>query len=552
MLYAGMVGKMEKTKNEKLMNAIFYDNVQEAGKLLEEGANPNMHSPGGESMLYRAALNNNIETVQLLLKHGAFVLGAGGSALELAIRNGNESMVRLLLDAGALPHPESDRSYRTIRIAFINGFTKIVGLLVDRGVDVTSGNLLSEAVANRDYELVEYLLSKGADVNSRAHERFMYHEEGTVLHLAVKKGNARIVKLLLDAKPRLDLTDEDDRTAYDLAVEIGKKEIIDIFEGAAVMHGRKSRKRRKDSEFVAEKISGTTFESVIGLDHVKSALYRDILYPIKHPELAKEYKVAINGGIVLFGPPGCGKTLIVRALAGEAGASIIDVRASDIYDTWVGSEGRNIGKMFRKARENTPCILFIDEIELLGSSRQMVRGNQTWMREALTTFLTELDGLQSDNTGVLVIGATNAPWMMDPALKRHGRLGKMLYVPPPDQSMKEELFRMYLKGAPLAEGTDYPALSKAAGMCNAADITSFCNEAVKLAWARTVESGTRSQVTMDDLLICISREKSNLAEWYQGAKQNVVTDVDKKLYSELFDAINASEASDQMQAPFYR
>jgi AAA+ superfamily predicted ATPase len=522
-----------------LLSAVIYDDIAKALELLSAGANPNTRNSKGDPLLHIAVANNSRGMVEALIKHKVAVSGRnreGESALLPAVQCGYIDVVKILLDAGTLPNGRGRRSNKLLDIALDYDCTDLANLFIEKGADVNgrdeSGTpFIAQAVIDLDFKRVEYLLSKGANVNITGGR---FHEE-SLLHLAVRKANIPILKLLLGAKPKLDEKDEEDRTAYDLAVKLGNKEVIELFESAGAVKGKH---RRRDAEFVPEKISGITLASVIGLDHVKASLYRDIIYPMRHPELAADFRIAVGGGMILYGPPGCGKTMIVKALAGETNTNIIEVKASDVYDCFVGSEGKALSRLFRHARENTPCIIFIDEIELLGSSRGIVRGDQTWMREALTMFLTELDGLSSDNKGILIIGATNAPWMIDSALKRHGRLGKLLYVPHPDTKIREELFRMYLKNAPLAGEIDYGALAAATGACNSAYVMGVCEEAVKLAWQRTVDQQQKSSVIMEDVLTCIKREKSNLGEWYENAKLMITKESEKNLYSELNDAIN--------------
>jgi transitional endoplasmic reticulum ATPase len=534
-----------------LISAVTYDDVMLADELLTKGANPNIRNHYGEPLLHMAVANNSRKMVDLLIKYKASLQArnrAGESALAPAVKAGNMEVVTALLDAGALPNQSGKRNNRLLEMALEYDYTDMASLFIEKGADINSRDergetLLFNAVEAGDLHCVEYLLSKSADVNIECGH---FHEE-TPLHKAVRTNNVKMVKLLLTAKPQLDKKNDDDETPYDIAVEKKNKDIIELFESIGAVKGKR---RRRDAEFKPEKITGADFNSVIGLENVKESLYRDIIYPLQHPELAADFKIAVGGGMILFGPPGCGKTFIVKALAGQIGTNIIEVRASDIYDAYVGTEGKSLSRLFKQARENTPCIIFIDEIELLGSSRGIVRGDQTWMREALTQFLTELDGLTSDNKGILIIGATNAPWMIDSALKRHGRLGKLLYVPHPNEQMRVELFRMYLKEVPLEGEVDYLTLAKATGPCSSAYVKAVCEESVKLAWQRTVNQQQKSNVSMEDILTCIKKERSNLSEWYDHARRMVTKESDKNLYPELNIAIG--EANEKDATSMYR
>lgn len=187
----------------------------------------------------------------------------------------------------------------------------------------------------------------------------------------------------------------------------------------------------------------------------------------------------------------------------------------------------------------------------LGGKRE-IHSRESWMRGGLNVLLTELDGLQSENSGILFIGSTNAPWMVDSALKRSGRLGKWIFVPPPDESSRLALFKKYLSDAPLDAKIDYEELAKATKLCTSSDIAYLSREGVKAAWQRTVETGKKNKVTMPDLLACIKREKYNLGEWYDQAKQMMASESDKRLYSELADAIADYERQFSTATQTYR
>ncbi len=161
------------------------------------------------------------------------------------------------------------------------------------------------------------------------------------------------------------------------------------------------------------------FDAVGGMNHVKKEIELKIIKPLQHPELYEAYGKKIGGGILLYGPPGCGKTHLARATAGEVKAKFINVGINDILDMWIGNSEKNLHGVFEMARRNKPCVLFFDEVDALGASRSDMR--QSAGRHLINQFLSELDGAQHDNEGILVLGATNAPWHLDPAFRRPGR-----------------------------------------------------------------------------------------------------------------------------------
>ncbi|HSK91180.1 MAG TPA: ATP-binding protein [Euzebyales bacterium] len=183
------------------------------------------------------------------------------------------------------------------------------------------------------------------------------------------------------------------------------------------------------------------------MDEVKRRLEASFLAPLRHPEIRARFGKSLRGGLLLWGPPGCGKTFIARALAGELGASFYVVGLNDVLDMWIGSSERNLHAVFDTARRNSPCVLFFDEIDALGHKRTQLRGAGA-MRGVVNQFLAELDGAGTDNEGVFVLAATNHPWDVDPALLRPGRFDRMLLVLPPDAEAREAILRPHRRGKP--------------------------------------------------------------------------------------------------------
>ncbi len=192
--------------------------------------------------------------------------------------------------------------------------------------------------------------------------------------------------------------------------------------------------------------TGLTLADVAGLDEVKKRLEAAFLAPMRNPELRKLYGKSLRGGLLLYGPPGCGKTFIARAVAGELGARFITVSFADLIDMFVGRSERNIHELFEVARRNSPCVVFLDEVDAIGQKRSQLRN--TPMRSAVNQLLLELDDVASDNTGVFLLAATNHPWDVDCALRRPGRFDRTLLVLPPDGPAREGVFRYHLRDRP--------------------------------------------------------------------------------------------------------
>ncbi|HEY9378202.1 MAG TPA: ATP-binding protein, partial [Jiangellaceae bacterium] len=165
--------------------------------------------------------------------------------------------------------------------------------------------------------------------------------------------------------------------------------------------------------------STVTLADVGGMEEVKQRLEAAFLAPMRNPELRKAYGKSLRGGLMLYGPPGCGKTFLAKAVAGELGARFLSVALSDVLDMYVGRSERNVADLFALARRSAPCVLFLDEIDALGQRRSQTR--MSGMRTTVNQLLSELDGISSDNEGVFVLAATNHPWDVDVALRRPGR-----------------------------------------------------------------------------------------------------------------------------------
>jgi SpoVK/Ycf46/Vps4 family AAA+-type ATPase len=179
---------------------------------------------------------------------------------------------------------------------------------------------------------------------------------------------------------------------------------------------------------VQPQVARQTFADVGGLDAVKEQIRRRIITPFLKPSLFERFKRRAGGGILMYGPPGCGKTLLARATAGECGARFFNVAINDVLDMYIGESERKLHALFEQARSAAPAVLFFDEVEALGGKRQHAR--EATSAKLVSQFLTELDGFAQANQGVLILGATNVPWAVDPAFRRPGRFDRVLFVPP--------------------------------------------------------------------------------------------------------------------------
>ena len=228
------------------------------------------------------------------------------------------------------------------------------------------------------------------------------------------------------------------------------------------------------------------FGDVGGMEKMKEEIRLKIIHPLTHADLYQAYGKPIGGGILMYGPPGCGKTYLARATAGEIKASFIAVGINDVLDMWIGNSERNLHSLFEQARQNKPCVLFFDEVDALGASRSDMR--QHAGRQLINQFLSEMDGVKSSNDGVLILAATNAPWHLDSAFRRPGRFDRVLFVPPPDAAARASILRLQCKGKP-AEEIDFDHLGKKVENFSGADLKAVVDVAIERKLQEALKTG---------------------------------------------------------------
>ncbi|MBP8259769.1 MAG: AAA family ATPase [Verrucomicrobia bacterium] len=258
-----------------------------------------------------------------------------------------------------------------------------------------------------------------------------------------------------------------------------------------------------------------TFADVGGMDDLKEEIRLKIIYPITRPEIYQAYGKSIGGGILTYGPPGCGKTFLARATAGEIRAGFISVGIHDVLDMWIGNSERNLHELFEQARAHRPCVLFFDEVDALGASRGDMR--QHAGRQLINQFLAELDGVQSSNEGVLILAATNAPWHLDAAFRRPGRFDRILFVPPPDAAARAAILRLLCRGKPVAD-IDFEHLARRTDHFSGADLKAVLDVAIEKKLREAMKSGAPAPLSTRDLAQAAATLKPTTREWFATAR----------------------------------
>jgi transitional endoplasmic reticulum ATPase len=281
-----------------------------------------------------------------------------------------------------------------------------------------------------------------------------------------------------------------------------------------------------------------TFSDVGGMDRVKEEIRMKIILPLQQPDLFRAYGKKIGGGILMYGPPGCGKTFLARATAGEVKASFLAVGISDVLDMWIGQSEKNLHAIFEQARGHRPCVLFFDEVDALGANRtDMLKSGG---RQMINQFLAELDGVGSSNEGVLILAATNAPWHLDPAFRRPGRFDRILFVPPPDQAARATILRLLLKGKPVSE-IDFDALAAKADGFSGADLKAVVDLAVEEKLRDAMRSGNVRPVGTKDVLAAIKLHKPTVKDWFQTARNHALYANQSGLYDDILAYLKLSK-----------
>jgi transitional endoplasmic reticulum ATPase len=271
---------------------------------------------------------------------------------------------------------------------------------------------------------------------------------------------------------------------------------------------------REDEDWFMEKPE-LRFSDVGGMERVKEEISIKIIQPLKNPELFKAFGKKSGGGILLYGPPGCGKTFVAKATAGEINAKFINIGLHDILDMWVGNSEKNLHEIFEMARRNRPCVLFFDEVDAMGASRNDLK--QSALKHVINQFLAEMDGADSNNEGVLILAATNAPWSVDPAFRRPGRFDRIIFVEPPDEAARIEILESVLEGKPVGE-IDLKKIASVTAEYSGADLKAIVDIAVEDKLRESMKAGSIQPINTKDLQKAVKQHRATTTEWFASAR----------------------------------
>lgn len=318
-------------------------------------------------------------------------------------------------------------------------------------------------------------------------------------------------------------------TDVDLANRLG---VHDGSDHSEVVDGRIRTGHEAMSEPTASDVERpqVKFQDVGGMEQLKDEIRLKIIHPLAHPELYRAYGKPIGGGILMYGPPGCGKTHLARATAGEIEAGFIAVGISDVLDMWIGNSERNLHALFQQARDNKPCVLFFDEVDALGARRSDMQHSAA--RHLINQFLAEMDGIQASNEGVLILAATNSPWHLDPAFRRPGRFDRVLFVPPPDAAARAAILQILCRGKPVQD-IDYSHLAKKSEHFSGADLKAVVDVAIEGKLREAIQVGIPKPLTTGDLVTAVGQLKPTTKEWFATARNHALYANQSGMYDDI-------------------
>jgi len=349
-----------------------------------------------------------------------------------------------------------------------------------------------------------------------------------LLHAKILVGIGEIQQAVAEYKRavELDRSLADIEFAARLGIGAAEKE-SEVVDGKVRAAWGEEEEAAPEREIERPKI---TFADAGGMEKIKEEIRLKIIHPLTHADLYQAYGKPVGGGILMYGPPGCGKTYLARATAGEIKAAFISVGINDVLDMWIGNSERNLHSLFEQARRNKPCVLFFDEVDALGASRSDMRHHAG--RQLINQFLSEMDGVKSSNDGVLILAATNAPWHLDSAFRRPGRFDRVLFVPPPDAAARATILRLQCKGKPMEE-VDFDHAGKKTENFSGADLKAVVDVAVERKLQEALKTGVPKPLATKDLVAAAGTLKPTTKEWFATARNYALYSNQGGIYDDI-------------------
>ena len=307
----------------------------------------------------------------------------------------------------------------------------------------------------------------------------------------------------------LGLLKEEYQTIDPIKREMVKRQIISLETAISRMVKKSPEEKSPENDSIGllkdlglslESGNGPGMDQVAGMKKVKEDLYTQIIYPLKFPDLAEEFNVSMGGGVLLYGPPGNGKTFLIKALAKEANMNFINVNPSSLFSQWFGNFEKNITSLFKAAKGLSPCILFFDELDSLFPPRDNSISEAS--KRGVSQFLNEIGGFSSKGSSdkVIILGATNVPWNLDPAVTRPGRFDRMIYIPPPDRDSRREIIRIYSRRIKRVKDVDIEKIANLTQGYSAADLEYLFRFSSQKAFLMAVEGNKMESIGTDFIL----------------------------------------------------
>jgi len=324
-------------------------------------------------------------------------------------------------------------------------------------------------------------------------------------------GRETAMKALRRYLPEFDLGDERIPPSVLERMEVTMEDFLNAFREITPTTMRE----------VAIEVPTVHWDEVGDLEDVKQNLKESVEWPLKNSDVFEGMGINPPKGILLFGPPGCGKTLLARAVATESEANFISIKGPEVFSKWVGESEKAIREVFRKARMSSPTVVFFDEVDSLVPRRGLGHGNSGVAHRVISQLLTEMDGIAALQD-VVVLAATNRPDIVDPAVLRPGRFDRLIYVPEPDREGRREIFKIHTNGMPLAKDVDLGALASMTKGYSGADIQSLCREAAMITLRRDIKSKKVTSSDFQEALKEIGPSISpGMENWYKNFMRQI-------------------------------